>query len=474
MQKKLLILGFCICFLATASFAQYKEAPDGLGVRALFPNYQWAIDQEFIGDEFGGGIELEYVRHLNSYLNLGVPFRLNQIILPPEQVGQTNKAGSLGLDATLQLKFFREPFFLYPSLLAGIGLNVENFDEVGLEAPLGAGINFRLAKHLYLSTRGEYRVSFQDDRDHLQLGVGVHFIIGDGEPAPPPIVDSDNDGVPDDQDLCPTVAGIPGLNGCPDQDGDGVTDGDDQCPEVAGLAQFAGCPDTDADGIKDSDDKCPNEAGPSDNDGCPYTDVDGDGIVDGEDACPNEPGTAATNGCPDNDGDGIANAQDNCPDLAGPRSTNGCPDADADGVLDADDKCPNSAGPASNSGCPEIAKEDKETLDLAVQAVQFQTGRAELKANSTTILDQIVDILTRYSDYKCAINGHTDSIGSSRTNQRLSEQRAKACYDYLVGKGIDASRLSFTGYGETQPIANNKYKAGRDQNRRVEFNLFLE
>ncbi len=474
MQKKVFILGLSLCFMGLTAFGQYKEAPDGLGARAVFPNYQWAVDQEFIDNEFGGGIELEYVRHLNSFLNLGVPLRLNQILLPPEQIGQTNKAGTLGLDATLQLKFFREPFFLYPYLLAGVGVNVEDFDHVGVEVPLGAGINFRLARHFYLSTRGEYRVNFRDDRNHLQLGLGVHFIIGDGEPAPPPIVDSDNDGVPDDQDLCPTVAGLPGLNGCPDSDGDGVTDGDDKCPETAGLAEFGGCPDTDSDGIIDSEDNCPNESGPADNGGCPLKDSDGDGIVDREDACPNETGTVATNGCPDGDGDGIANAQDKCPDEAGPPATNGCPDGDGDGVLDAEDKCPETKGPASNNGCPEITEEDKETLDLAVQAVQFQTGRAELKANSTGILDQIVDILSRYPDYKCSINGHTDSIGSSKTNQRLSEQRAKACYDYLVGKGIDASRLSYTGYGETQPIANNKYKAGRDQNRRVEFNLFLE
>lgn len=474
MQKKILILGLCLCFLSLTTYGQYKEAPDGLGVRGVFPNYQWAIDQEFIEDEFGAGIEIEYVRHLNSFLNLGIPIRINQVILPPEQVGLTNRAGTLGMDATLQLKFFREPVFIYPYILAGIGMNLEDFEEVGFEAPLGLGLNFRLGRHAYLSTRGEYRVSFEDNRDHLQLGIGAHFIIGDGTPAPPPIVDTDNDGVPDDQDLCPTVAGVPGLNGCPDTDGDGVTDGDDKCPTTAGLAQFNGCPDTDSDGIIDSEDKCPTEGGPADNEGCPYTDADGDGIVDGEDACPNEQGPAATNGCPDNDGDGIPNAQDDCPDIAGPAATDGCPDADGDGVLDADDKCPESKGPASNNGCPEIAKEDKETLDLAVQAVQFQTGRAELKANSTSILDQIVDILTRYPDYKCAINGHTDSIGSSKTNQRLSEQRAKACYDYLVGKGIDASKLSFTGYGETQPIANNKYKAGRDQNRRVEFNLYLE
>lgn len=474
MKKKTILLAFFYLCLTSLTYGQYQEAPDGLGVRAVFPNYPWAIDQDFIRSEFGAGLEIEYVRHLNSYLNLGIPFRINRIVLPSEQLGTTNRAGTLGLDANLQLKFFREPSFIYPYLLAGIGLNVEEVETVGVEVPLGIGLNFRLARHLYLSTRGEYRISLEENRDHLQLGVGFQFIIGDGEPAPPVVMDTDQDGVPDTEDLCPMVAGVPGLNGCPDADGDGITDGDDKCPDVPGLAQFAGCPDTDADGIADQDDQCPSEAGPAENEGCPYGDADGDGITDNIDECPTEAGTVATNGCPDTDGDGIANAKDKCPELAGPAATNGCPDRDGDGVLDGDDKCPDTAGPALNNGCPEITEEDKETLDLAVQAVQFETGRSTLKAVSTGILDQIVDILNRYPDYKCAINGHTDSIGSSRTNQSLSEQRAKACYDYLVGKGIATSRLSFTGYGETQPIADNRYKDGREKNRRVEFNLYLE
>ncbi|MBK7873276.1 MAG: OmpA family protein [Saprospiraceae bacterium] len=93
--------------------------------------------------------------------------------------------------------------------------------------------------------------------------------------------------------------------------------------------------------------------------------------------------------------------------------------------------------------------------------------------SSFEVLNQIVDILKRYPDYKMRIGGHTDSVGSSSTNQTLSEARAKACYDYLISKGIEASRLSFTGYGETKPIADNRYKDGRDKNRRVEFDIYL-
>jgi len=89
-------------------------------------------------------------------------------------------------------------------------------------------------------------------------------------------------------------------------------------------------------------------------------------------------------------------------------------------------------------------------------------------------MDQVADILSRYPNYNCSIGGHTDSVGNSASNQKLSEKRAKACYNYLVGKGISGSRLSYTGYGETQPIAENKFKDGREKNRRLEFNVYLK
>jgi outer membrane protein OmpA-like peptidoglycan-associated protein len=474
MQKRLLLSTGMFFLAMTLMMGQYAEAPDGLGIRGVFPNYQWPMDQKIIGGEFGGGIEIEYVGHLNNYLNFAIPFRISEAQLPLDELGNTRNAGILGLDATLQLKLFNEPSFVYPYLLAGVGVSTEDFGAVNLIIPLGLGLNFRMDKHVYLSTKGEYRASFDDLRSNLQLGLGLHFILGEGKEEAPVVIDADGDGVPDAQDLCPTVAGIAGLNGCPDGDGDGITDGDDACPTIAGTLAFQGCPDTDGDGIADPDDECPEEAGDAANNGCPVEDADGDGVPDAEDLCPNAAGSVATGGCPDRDGDGIADKDDKCPDEAGTVSAGGCPDADGDGVVDSADKCPDSAGTSANNGCPEITKEDKETLDLAVQAVQFETGRATLKLTSNSILDQIVDMMNRYTDYKLAINGHTDSVGSSRTNQRLSEQRAKACNDYLISKGISAERIRFTGFGETQPIADNRYKAGREQNRRVEFDLYLE
>jgi outer membrane protein OmpA-like peptidoglycan-associated protein len=87
----------------------------------------------------------------------------------------------------------------------------------------------------------------------------------------------------------------------PDSDGDGINDNLDKCPNVAGVAKYEGCPvpDSDGDGINDENDKCPNQAGLAKYDGCPAPDKDGDGINDDADRCPDIAGLASNNGCPE-------------------------------------------------------------------------------------------------------------------------------------------------------------------------------
>ncbi len=475
-MKQLLLVPIIILMIVQLSFGQYSGAKDGIGVRAQFYNYQLPITNKFDTDQFTSGMEIEYVRHLNNALNLAVPFRINKADLPTDEKGGINSEGMFSLDVLLQLKLFKEQSFIYPYLYAGAGGILEGLEEMDFAAPLGLGLNFRLGHHTYLSTKTEYRIGFSDLRDNFQVGVGLLVLLGEGESEPkqPPVSDRDGDGVSDTEDLCPDLAGVLSLNGCPDADDDGIADGEDECPNAPGSAALRGCPDADEDGLIDKDDQCPTEAGPATNNGCPILDADSDGVADADDDCPNEAGTVATRGCPDSDADGIADKEDLCPNVAGTISGRGCPDADGDGVADADDKCPNEVGPTNNNGCPELEEKDKETLEFAVQAVNFETAQATLLSESFTVLDQIVDILQRYPSYKLKVSGHTDSIGSSTANQSLSEKRAKACYDYLVSKGISSSRLSYVGYGESQPIADNRYKDGREKNRRVEFDVYLD
>ena len=83
----------------------------------------------------------------------------------------------------------------------------------------------------------------------------------------------------------------------------------------------------------------------------------------------------------------------------------------------------------------------------------------------------IIQILNEYPTAKFTVEGHTDSVGSDKLNQKLSEERANSVRDFLIDKGIDAGRLTAIGYGESKPIATNNTRAGRAQNRRVEINL---
>jgi outer membrane protein OmpA-like peptidoglycan-associated protein len=150
------------------------------------------------------------------------------------------------------------------------------------------------------------------------------------------------------------------------------------------------------------------------------------------------------------------------------------PDRDKDGVADEDDRCPDLAGLASNFGCPEIKEELITATKLAAENIYFETGSAKLLAKSFTSLNKVVTILTTDPNLKLNISGHTDNTGKADKNQILSENRAKSVVDYLVKKGIDASRLSSAGFGQDQPVADNKTVAGRAKNRRVELKLHYD
>ncbi|MES2110349.1 MAG: OmpA family protein [Bacteroidota bacterium] len=104
----------------------------------------------------------------------------------------------------------------------------------------------------------------------------------------------------------------------------------------------------------------------------------------------------------------------------------------------------------------------------------FDTNKFDLKPESLTELQQLVDFLTLNPTLHIEISGHTDDVGSDVSNQALSENRAKAVYQYLIGNKIPADRLVYKGYGKTQPIAPNTTDEGRQKNRRTEFKIIAK
>ncbi len=314
---------------------------------------------------------------------------------------------------------------------------------------------------------------------HLGIQAGVSLLFGAGHDG-----DRDHDGVKNSVDACPdTPAGdAVDASGCSlpkDADRDGVVDNLDRCPNTpAGTRVDAtGCPlpkDADGDGVVDANDKCPNTpAGTAvDASGCPQ-DSDGDGVADPSDKCPDTPagtGVDAT-GCPsDSDRDGITDARDVCPGTpAGTRVDHfGCAfDSDGDGVTDDKDLCPATVAGMSvdAKGCPSIFQASQ---PLILLGVNFETGKAVLLPSSKSVLDEVAKSLVDNPDVNIEVGGHTDHIGTSAANLRLSQARANAVRDYLIGKGVDSGRLTAKGYGEENPVADNATVAGRAANRRVE------
>jgi outer membrane protein OmpA-like peptidoglycan-associated protein len=109
---------------------------------------------------------------------------------------------------------------------------------------------------------------------------------------------------------------------------------------------------------------------------------------------------------------------------------------------------------------------------LVLDAVYFETGRTEISINSKPYLDMLAKMLAKYPKLRIEVNGHTDNVGSDAYNQRLSDGRALAVRDYLVGQSPElGGRLTARGFGESRPKAGNADAAGRTLNRRTELRV---
>jgi OOP family OmpA-OmpF porin len=418
----------------------------------------------------------------------------------------TSKANVFGYRLDALYNFLPEGR-LVPYLAVGAGgrslgydhAQVSSRNQVALD--YGAGLKYFLYSNVAL--RGDLRhvITLNDRFNNLEytLGASIYF-GGPKQSSAPAVVDSDNDGVSDNYDKCPgTPIGVKvDQDGCPlDSDKDGVYDYLDKCPGTPEGVKVDqdGCPlDSDKDGVYDYLDKCPGTpAGVKvDQDGCPL-DSDKDGVYDYLDKCPGTPIGVKVDqdGCPlDSDKDGVPDYLDKCPGTpAGVKvDQDGCPlDSDKDGVPDYLDKCPGTpAGvKVDQNGCPPVEQQQEVRAQAPAAAtgvakemfekgratinVEFDTNKADIKPAFDKELQKFADVMKNYPDLKVVIEGHTDNVGKKAYNQKLSEKRANSIKNYLTQKyGIEASRLTAQGYGDSKPIESNKTKAGRQNNRRVE------
>ena len=443
-MKKILSVFFAVYLIIPVSYGQKENyiRPKAIGVSFFLNDFvtpnrirstslsSVINDKKFARmREMSPGLALHYFQGVSNHVDFNASIGGSFVNYPMPNKIFFNDNFLLEGSATVNLKMTTEKYWVQPYLIAGIGGHkYKYFYGAFLPVGLGMKVNFWDEVHLFVTSTYRVPITLETSNYHLQHSIGIAGalkkkapkVIPPPPPPPPPS----------------------------DRDGDGITDDVDKCPDVKGLARYQGCPipDRDKDGINDEEDKCPDVPGLSRYQGCPIPDTDGDGINDEEDKCPTVPGLSRYQGCP-------------------------IPDTDGDGVNDEEDRCVTIPGPKENFGCPIIPPEVKKRVDVAAKNILFVTGSFKLQASSFKGLNDVVKIMNEFPGASLAIDGHTDWVGADDYNQTLSDNRAGAVKAYLVSKGIDASRITATGHGETMPIADNKTAAGRQKNRRSEMTL---
>lgn len=174
----------------------------------------------------------------------------------------------------------------------------------------------------------------------------------------------------------------------------------------------------------------------------------------------------------DSDSDGVPDAADRCPGTpAGvPVDQYGCElDADGDGVIDRLDNCPDTPPDTDvdTMGCP-----FPEIIDLP--GVNFRTNSDLLLDGANTTLNSVATVLIENGGLVVEVAGHTDADGDAAYNEDLSRRRANAVRNYLLNVGVDPTRVSAEGYGESRPVADNVTADGKARNRRVELRVLKD
>lgn len=340
--------------------------------------------------------------------------------------------------------------------------------------PLGGGIQIALNDQAVLELSGGYNRTFTDnlnavkyDRKDAYWGL----LFGITASGVNPDADADNDGLTDREEK--ELKTDPKN---PDSDGDGLSDGD----EVRKYMTDPLNSDTDKDGLKDGDEINDYRTDPV------KADTDGDGLKDGDEALKHRTDPLKA----DSDNDGLSDGEEIMKHRTAPLIA----DTDVDALKDGDEvnryltdplrtdtdggsvddgrEIVNKTNPLDPiDDVPKKKEEIKVEVGKAIvlDGIVFKTGSAEINPESENILTIAYNTLEQNPEIGVEIHGHTDNVGKRTSNMKLSQRRADAVKAYLVGKGIDSSRISTKGFGPDKPIASNRTPEGKQKNRRIEF-----
>ncbi len=374
--------------------------------------------------------------------------------------------------AALQMQFFPE-YDLRPYAYAGFGylafspeITPTGFsknsagDVTGsMTLPLGLGLTWTLSERLDFFAEFMKTLTFSDEMDNWvsedndnynMVSFGLTFYLDEkSEPIQPeaPVEvapkDSDNDGLLDEDEI--NIYNTDPTNR--DTDADGLIDGD----EVERYKTDPTLRDTDYDRLLDGEEVNSHHTDPK------VKDTDQDGCSDGDEVLDMNTNPLEK----DTDGDGLGD----CDEKNVYRTNPLVKDTDGDGADDGKE--------VRDGTDPLVADvlQIQESGDIVLEGINFETNSATITQDSDPILRKALNTLRTNPDLRVEIQGHTDDVGSSAANQRLSERRANAVRDYMVQNGIDGSRMTARGYGEDQPLVQNDSAENRARNRRIQFRV---
>jgi outer membrane protein OmpA-like peptidoglycan-associated protein len=253
--------------------------------------------------------------------------------------------------------------------------------------------------------------------------------------------DSDGDGLTDGMEVTSTLTDL--LNS--DTDGDQLNDGEEVNTHKTDPTKM----DTDNDKLNDNEELNTYKTDPL------KADSDADGLNDGVEVTAYKTNPLQA----DSDGDTLSDGDEINKHKTDPLNT----DSDAGTVDDATE-----IGRGTN---PLNAEDDvvKVGVPIVLEGITFASGKADITPESETTLQGALRTLQTYPEIAVEIGGHTDNVGSSSSNKKLSQKRAEAVMKWLISNGIEATRLTAVGYGEDQPMVDNDTPENRQKNRRIEF-----
>jgi outer membrane protein OmpA-like peptidoglycan-associated protein len=396
-----------------------------------------------------------------------------------------------------------------PYLYGGVGAMYFNNDDPPSDAfnngkeegwttifPVGGGFEVALSDAITLDFSGGYTFSLSDDLNkydnrnvpntegnydgYYSAGIGLIFVNGSGSSdkdgdgltkreekelgTDPDNPDTDGDGLKDGEEVRTYITNP--LN--TDSDTDGLTDGE----EVKTYSTDPNKSDTDADGLSDNLEIKTHNTDPL------KADTDGDGLSDGDEIDIHKTDPLKV----DTDSDTISDSDEINLYKTDPLNQ----DTDADKLKDGEEinmyrtdplKADTDEGTVDdftevNRGTNPLNPEDdvvKMDVPIVLEGITFETGKSDITPESEVVLQGALKTMQTYSDIIVEISGHTDDVGSSSSNQALSQRRADSVRFWLISKGINPDRIISKGYGEEFPRVPNTSPENKRMNRRIEF-----